>query len=63
MICLNKICNSPIFEKLQYYLYIQLLATKGFLSTNHLHLPSNFFSILVAWKQGQNILDPVLTSY
>lgn len=26
MICLNKICNSPIFEKLQYYLYIQLLA-------------------------------------
>lgn len=50
MICLNKICNSPIFEKLQYYLYIQLLATKGFLSTNHLHLPSNFFSILAAWK-------------
>lgn len=53
MICLNKICNSPIFEKLQYYLYIQLLAkNKGFLSTNHLHLPSNFFSILAAWKQG-----------
>lgn len=53
MICLNKICNSPIFEKLQYYLYIQLLATKRFLSSVQiLHLPSNFFSILAAWKQG-----------
>lgn len=50
MICLNKICNSPIFEKVTVLFIYTTISNKKFSQYKSFTSASNFFSILAAWK-------------